>query len=66
MNTIDYKKIKTRRQELGYNQAEMAKLVGLSNASHYQKYEDGIYKLKAEMLPKFSKALEMDIEDFFN
>lgn len=58
-------KIRQRRIEKNITHGEMAKFLGLSNASNYQKYENGTYKFKADMLPALSKILEVKIDYFF-
>lgn len=62
---LNLKFIKKKRKEKGYSLEYMAKIVGLSNASQYYKYECGDYKLKAEMLPQLAKILGCKIENFF-
>ena len=57
--------VKKRREQLGLSQAAMAKLMGFSSSSVYYKYEAGLYKFRAEMLPALSQALQCDPRDFF-
>lgn len=63
---FDLAYIAKRREELGVSQASMAERMGFSNASVYLKYERGEYKFKAEMLPTLAKALNCEVENFFN
>lgn len=65
MKEFDLEYIQKRRIELGLTMQEMAKKLGMSNASSYCKYEKGEYKLNAEMIPKLAIALKTDIKKFF-
>ena len=60
---LDY--IVARRKELGLKQDDMAKRLGMAGAPDYSKYENGVYKIKAEMIPTLAKALDCPIENFF-
>lgn len=62
---INLEFIKRRRIQLDLNIDEMADLLGYSNGSNYYKYEAGIYKFKADILPRLASVLKTDIEDFF-
>lgn len=62
---INLKLIKQKRIEEGFTLNEMAKELGLSNGSNYLKYENGDYKLKADMIPTLSKKLGIGITKFF-
>ncbi len=44
---------------------DVANTLGFKTASTYYKYECGIYKFKAEMLPVLAKTLNCDIKNFF-
>ena len=57
--------LKQRRLKLGLSQAEVAKRLNLSNASHYNKLERGEYKIRAELLPALAKVLKCKIQNFF-
>ncbi|EAC4425291.1 XRE family transcriptional regulator [Listeria monocytogenes] len=57
--------IKQKRISLGYSQKEMADMMGFKNASTYSKYENGDYKIKAEMLPVLAKILKCNMKKFF-
>lgn len=43
----------------------MATTLGLRDESNYFKYENGTYKLRADMLPTLAKKLQCKIDDFF-
>jgi transcriptional regulator with XRE-family HTH domain len=62
---INYKFIKERRKALKLTQEEVAERLNLCNSSHYCKIENGVYDLKAEMLPALSKILKCSITKFF-
>ena len=66
MKSFDLEYIQKRRNELGLTMQEMAKRLGLSNASSYCKYEKGEYKFNAEIIPKLASVLKTDIKNFFN
>lgn len=57
--------IKEKRLKKNLTLKDMAHILSLSNASNYQKYENGTYKFKAEMLPVLSEVLDEKIENFF-
>ncbi len=57
--------IAARRKELKLTQADMAEKLGMAGASDYNKYENGVYKLNAEMVPSVAKALDCPIEKNF-
>ncbi|HBM7301490.1 TPA: helix-turn-helix transcriptional regulator, partial [Clostridioides difficile] len=57
--------IKKRRNTLNLSLQNVAKELGFKNASTYFKYETGQYSIRADMLPKLSKILDCDIENFF-
>ena len=57
--------ISERRKELRLTLDEMAKALGFSNGSVYWKYENGVYKLNAEILPKLAEILQCGIDDFY-
>ena len=60
---LDY--IAERRKELGLKQEDMAARLGMAGAPDYNKYENGVYKLKADMVPMLAKALKCPIEKIF-
>lgn len=62
---LDLEYIKSRRVELGVSSQTMADELGFKDASTYWKYENGEYKLRADMLPKIAKILKCRIENFF-
>ncbi|HAU4950656.1 TPA: helix-turn-helix transcriptional regulator, partial [Clostridioides difficile] len=62
---IDHDFIKKRRNTLNLSLQNVAKELGFKNASTYFKYETGQYSIRADMLPKLSKILDCDIENFF-
>lgn len=57
--------IAARRKELRLTIYDMAKALGFSNGSVYWKYENGVYKLNAEILPKLAEILQCGIENFY-
>ena len=57
--------IVARRKELRLTIYDMAKALGFSNGSVYWKYENGVYKLNAEILPKLAEILQCGIENFY-
>ncbi|AUA23354.1 helix-turn-helix domain-containing protein [Clostridioides difficile] len=65
MKKIDHDFIKKRRNTLNLSLQNVAKELGFKNASTYFKYETGQYSIRADMLPKLSKILDCDIENFF-
>jgi transcriptional regulator with XRE-family HTH domain len=62
---INYIYIRERREQLGLTQKDMANKLHLGNASCYNKLENGVYRLKAEMLPELAKILKCRITKFF-
>ncbi|HCQ5595202.1 TPA: helix-turn-helix transcriptional regulator [Clostridioides difficile] len=65
MKKIDHDFIKKRRNTLNLSLQNVAKELGFKNASTYFKYETGQYSIRVDMLPKLSKILDCDIENFF-
>ena len=57
--------IAARRKELGMTQADMAARLGMAGAPDYCKYENGVYRLDADMVPALAKALDCSIESLF-
>lgn len=57
--------IAKRRKELKLTSEDMAKALGFSNGSVYWKYEHGVYKLNADVLPLLAKALKCKISYFY-
>lgn len=62
---IDLDFIKKKRLELGKSAQEMALELGFKDGSTYWNYENGNYRLKADMLPKLAEILGCNIENFF-
>lgn len=62
---FNLEKVKEKRLKKNLTLKDMAYILNLSNASNYQKYENGTYKFKAEMLPILSEVLDEKIENFF-
>ena len=55
-----------RRKELGLKQSEVAAFLGMSSgAPDYCKYENGVYKLNADMIPKLAQVLKCPISALF-
>lgn len=65
MDILNLSFIKERRKKKKLTLQQMAKKLGLSNASVYWKYESGVYAFKAEMLPALAKTLKCSINNFF-
>lgn len=57
--------IKARRVELNKSLLEVAEALGFKDASTYWNYENGNFRLKADMLPLLAEILECEIEKFF-
>ena len=57
--------IATRRKELGLTQEEMARNLGMNSAPAYNKYEKGIYKFNADVVPSLLRILKCGIDDIF-
>ena len=57
--------IAARRKELKLTLYDVAKALGFSNGSVYWKYEHGVYKFNAELLPKLAEILQCRIECFY-
>ena len=64
-SSVDTDFIASRRKELGLTQKEMAKNLGMSSAPAYNKYEKGIYKFNADVIPSLLKILKCGIDDIF-
>ncbi|EGT3846105.1 helix-turn-helix transcriptional regulator [Clostridioides difficile] len=65
MKKINHDFIRERRNTLNLSLQNVAVELGFKNASTYFKYETGQYSIRADMLPKLSKILDCDIENFF-
>lgn len=65
MSEFDLDYIADRRKELRLSPSEMADKLGFSNASVYWKYEHGVYKFKADVLPRLADALQCGIGRFY-
>lgn len=63
---LDLSFIKEKRKAKGYTLKEMADLLGFKSASTYYKYENGDYKMDADMVAKLSIILSVGISKFFN
>lgn len=61
---LSHEKLKQKRREKGYTLKYVADKLGMS-LPNYQKYESGVYKLRADMLPKLSSILDCEIINFF-
>lgn len=57
--------IASRRKELKLTSEEMAQALGFSNGSVYWKYEHGVYKFNADILPSLAKVLKCRISRFY-
>lgn len=65
MSRFNLNYIANRRKELKLTSEDMAKALGFSNGSVYWKYEHGVYKLNADVLPLLAKALKCKISYFY-
>jgi transcriptional regulator with XRE-family HTH domain len=54
--------IKTLRKSKGYSQAEVAKLIGVSQSA-YSRFERGVTKLYEETVTSIAQAFEMSLVD---
>ena len=57
MNEI-YKRIKARREELGYSQDELANKMGYRNRSSIHKIETGVNDIPQSKIKEFADALD--------
>lgn len=64
-NKINLEFIKNRRTQLGISSQEMAESLGFKDGSTYWNYENGKYRIKADMLPNLAKKLDCKITNFF-
>lgn len=65
MLELDLNFVGERRKELGLSLDEMAKSLGFTSESTYWKYEKGIYKIRAALLPKLAEVLKCPISQFY-
>lgn len=65
MSKFNLAYIANRRKELKLTSEDMAKALGFSNGSVYWKYEHGVYKLNADILPLLAKTLKCQISYFY-
>ena len=65
MQEINLALIKQRRKEMRLTTQEMADLIGLKTAANYWKYENGVYKFKAEHIPVVAKKLKLNMNQIF-
>jgi len=64
-NTVNLNYISKRRKELGFTQSVMAAKLGMKSAPAYNKYEKGIYKFNADIIPLLVKTLRCEMSDIF-
>lgn len=64
-NKLNLPYIAARRKKLGLTQGQMARELGMNSAPAYNKYEKGVYKFNAEIIPSLIKTLKCDISDIF-
>lgn len=57
-------KIRIRREELGFSQVDLAKLIGVTQGS-IGNYENGVSNPKMELIPALLKALDVDANYLF-
>ncbi len=62
---IDLSFIKEKRKEKGLTLQEMSDKLGYKKASTYSLYENGVYEIKANMLPILANTFDCNIEDLF-
>lgn len=65
MKAFNLEYIANRRKELKLTLNDMAKKLNMSSEAQYFKYERGIYRFRADMIPKLANALGCPIEKFF-
>lgn len=65
MNEFNLAFIASRRKELKLTSEEMAQALGFSNGSVYWKYEHGVYKFNADILPLLAKVLKCRVSRFY-
>ena len=66
MENIVGKRIREERERLGMSQEELALAVGLGNRSQVNKVESGARKVDSLELRRFSEALEVPMDAFFD
>lgn len=66
MTSINLKFIKSKRKEKNITLQQMANILGYKKASTYSNYENGIYSIKANMLPVLAKTFECEIKDLYS
>ena len=59
------KKIRTAREEAGYSQLDLAKLIGFETATAISLIESGERKISAENIASLAKNLHKDVKFFF-
>lgn len=57
-------KLKAKRVEKNYTQAELAKVLGVATAT-YNRYEKGYYEMTESIINKLLTILECKYEDIF-
>lgn len=66
MANIVGRRIRQERERLGLSQEELAHAVGLGNRSQVHKVESGIRKVDSLELWRFSQALDVPMDAFFD
>ncbi|WAW14771.1 helix-turn-helix domain-containing protein [Peptostreptococcus equinus] len=66
MSKINLDFIKEKRKEKNLTLQIMADKLGYKKASTYSNYENGIYTIKADMLPVLANIFGCEIQDFFS
>ena len=64
-NTVNLELITSRRKKLGLTQKDMAIKLGMNSAPAYNKYEKGVYKFRADIIPTLSRVLDCEMSDIF-
>ena len=64
-NVINLDYIVRRRKALGFTQSDMANKLRMNSAPAYNKYEKGIYKFNAEIIPLLAETLQCEFKDIF-
>lgn len=65
MTKFNLEFVKSRRQQLGLSMADVSETMGFKNSSAYWKYENGMHKFRADMIPLLAKILKCEPQNFF-
>lgn len=64
-NVINLDYIVAKRKKMGFTQEKMAKKLGMNSAPAYNKYEKGVYKFNADIIPLLMSVLQCEFTDIF-